>query len=151
MRPLSPPNRSVQRSARPDCPPPDYSAPRFPSLLWPPDDCNHALYNLWDSWRFTLLWTVILYAIFHMGAAAIALLMQTGKRPATWKYLWTVPILYALAAGVEALFAGTITGVVVGAVYLNGNFVLSTWIPFIWGWINVLVLVISSFTIQGGL
>ena len=97
------------------------------------------------------MWTVILYAIFHMGAAAIALLMQTGKRPATWKYLWTVPILYALAAGIEALFAGTITGVVVGAVYLNGNFVLSTWIPFIWAWINVLVLVISSFTIQGGL
>jgi hypothetical protein len=39
----------------------------------------------------------------------------------------------------------------VGAVYFNGRFHMSTWIPFIWGWINVLVLIVSSFTIQGGL
>ena len=38
-----------------------------------------------------------------------------------------------------------------GAVYNAGYFSMSTWIPFIWGWINVLVLIISSFTMQGGL
>ncbi|KAK8114082.1 hypothetical protein PG999_006151, partial [Apiospora kogelbergensis] len=142
---------SVQRSARPDCPPSNYRVPAFPSLSWPPESCYYALYNIWDSWRFTLLWTVILYAIFHIGAAAAALAMQVGKRRTTWKYMWTVPVLYAFIAGIEALFTGTITGIVVGAVYLNGNFVLSTWVPFIWGWINVLVLVVSSFSIQGGL
>ncbi|KAK8048659.1 hypothetical protein PG994_010389 [Apiospora phragmitis] len=163
---------SVQRSARPDCPPSNYQVPAFPSLSWPPESCYYALYNIWDSWRFTLLWTFILYAIFHIAAAAAALAMQIGKRRTTWKYMWTVPVIYALIAGIEALFTGTVTGVVsvapssirwpnsrictdslgsVGAVYLNGNFVLSTWVPFIWGWINVLVLVVSSFSIQGGL
>lgn len=39
----------------------------------------------------------------------------------------------------------------VGAIYLSGHYPMSTWIPFFWGWINVLVLIISSFTIQGGL
>src|SRR3569833_364311 len=39
----------------------------------------------------------------------------------------------------------------VGAVYTSGSFRMSTWIPFIWGWVNVLVQTISSFSIQGGL
>jgi len=38
-----------------------------------------------------------------------------------------------------------------GAVYRAGYFQMSTWIPFVWGWINVFVLVISAFSIQGGL
>jgi hypothetical protein len=36
-------------------------------------------------------------------------------------------------------------------VYRAGDFNMSTAIPFVWGLINVLVLVISSFTMQGGL
>ncbi|KAH6654343.1 hypothetical protein BKA67DRAFT_275800 [Truncatella angustata] len=125
--------------------------PSFPSLYWPAQSCDHAIYYLWDSWRFTTLWTLILYAIFHMGAAGIALGVQVGKHRSTWKYLWTVPIIYAFAAALEAVISGSIVGVLVGAVYFNGRFLMSTWIPFIWGWINVLVLIVSSFTIQGGL
>lgn len=37
------------------------------------------------------------------------------------------------------------------AVYNAGFFAMSTWIPLLWGIINVLVLIIASFTIQGGL
>lgn len=39
----------------------------------------------------------------------------------------------------------------VGAGYLAGNFTMSTWVPFVWGWVNVLVLLVASFRIQGGL
>jgi hypothetical protein len=38
-----------------------------------------------------------------------------------------------------------------GAVYNAGYFSMSTWIPFIWSLINILVLILSSFSIQGGL
>ncbi len=38
-----------------------------------------------------------------------------------------------------------------GAVYDAGSFKMSTIIPFLWALINVLVLIISSFAIQGGL
>ena len=38
-----------------------------------------------------------------------------------------------------------------GSVYEAGNFRMSTWIPMIWGGINMLVLILSSFPMQGGL
>lgn len=61
-------------------------------------------------WRFILLWTMIIYALFHLGAAGIALAMQVGKRRSNWKFLWMVPIFYLVVAGLEALFAGSIVG-----------------------------------------
>lgn len=38
-----------------------------------------------------------------------------------------------------------------GGVYTAGFFRMSTWIPLSWGIINALVLILSSFAIQGGL
>jgi len=43
------------------------------------------------------------------------------------------------------------TYVRLGAVYNSGSFKMSTWIPFVWSLINVLILIVSSFSIQGGL
>jgi len=134
-------------------PPPEYTTPPFPSLPWPPQEASESyrLYYLTDIWRFTLLWTVIIYGLFHLGAAAIALLMQVGRRKSNWKFLWMVPLVYAFVAGVEALMAGSVVGLIVGATYIAGKFDMSTWIPFTWGWVNVLVLILSSFRHQGGL
>lgn len=39
----------------------------------------------------------------------------------------------------------------VGAIYIAAGWYMTTWIPFIWGWVNVFVLVVSSFSISGGL
>jgi len=132
-------------------PPADYVTPPFPSLHWPPQDPTWSLYYVSDIWRFTLTWTLLIYGVFHFGAVAVAFAMQTGKPRSTWKYLWTVPVVYAFIAAFEALFAGSIVGLILGAVYRAGYFSMSTWIPFVWGWINVLVLILSSFSIQGGL
>lgn len=38
-----------------------------------------------------------------------------------------------------------------GAVYESGNFRMSTWLPMIWGGVNVMVLILTSFPMQGGL
>jgi hypothetical protein len=84
--------------------------PPFPSLFWPPNGFPYTLQYISDIWRFTVLWTVIIYAIFHLGAAGIALVMQVGKTRSNWKYIWIVPIIYALVAGFEALFAGSVVG-----------------------------------------
>lgn len=137
------------------------------------------LYELDEMWKFTLFWTLILYGLFHLGAVGVAVLMQGGRRMSSWKYLWLVPLTYALIAGFEGLLAGTLVGLMyvwlcfapmsvavsvcmglpadhpptrrVGASYLVGDFNMSTWIPFVWGWVNVMVLIVSSFRIQGGL
>lgn len=86
--------------------------------------------------------------------------------------MWMVPMVYMLVAGVEAVLAGSVVGLMcvrramffgnsgygalicscrLGAVYDAGSFKMSTIVPFLWALINVLVLIISSFAIQGGL
>jgi len=90
----------------------NYTAPRFPSLYWPPQNFPYTLQNIGDIWRFTFLWTIIIYAIFHLGATGIAFLMQVGKRRSNWKYMWVVPIVYGLVAGFQAMFAGSVVSLV---------------------------------------
>ncbi|KAJ1305063.1 hypothetical protein OPQ81_000103 [Rhizoctonia solani] len=91
-------------------PPADYRPPGWPSLFWPPLEDRYVLYRLGDMVRFTMFWTLVMYAAFHWAAVGIALFVQIGKRRTNWKYLWTVPIIYSVIAAFEALIAGTITG-----------------------------------------
>lgn len=100
----------LSRTTSPRDVPSDATVPPFPSLFWPPQGEDVVLYELDDMWKFTLFWTLILYGLFHMGAAGVAVLMQGGKRRSNWKYLWLVPLVYALIAGAEALIAGTLVG-----------------------------------------
>jgi hypothetical protein len=76
-----------------------------------------------------------------------------GEHPIgeTLTWVWLVPLVYIVIGGLEALFAGSMIGLILGAVYNAGYFRMSTWTPLIWGIINMLVLVVSSFRIQGGL
>ncbi|KXX75922.1 Protein-S-isoprenylcysteine O-methyltransferase [Madurella mycetomatis] len=90
--------------------PAGYTNPPFPSLFWPPQESTVILYELDEMWKFTLYWTLILYGLFHLGAVGVAVLMQVGKRRSHWKYLWLVPLVYALIAGAEALIAGSVAG-----------------------------------------
>ncbi|KAF4932022.1 hypotheticall protein [Colletotrichum viniferum] len=135
-------------------PPTNYKVPSFPSINWQlrdlTDDHRWSLFYIRDIWRFTVIWTFIIYAAVHMGAAAITIAMHTNKR-GSLTYLWAVPLFYAFMAGVQALCAGSVVGLILGAVYNAGYFSMSTWVPLLWGIINVLVLIISSFSIQGGL
>ncbi|OHW90856.1 integral membrane protein [Colletotrichum incanum] len=135
-------------------PPDNYNTPSFPSINWQlrdlTDDHRWSLFHISDIWRFTVLWTTIIYAVVHLGAAAITIAMHTNKR-GSLTYIWAVPLLYLIVSGVQALVAGSVVGLILGAVYNAGFFSMSTWIPLLWGVINVLVLIIASFTIQGGL
>lgn len=162
--------------SHPGRPPNDYSTPHFPSLnirtiYDTSDDRRYTLYYIRDVWRFTVIWTLIGYAAFHMAAVVIAMFAH-GWRISSWKYLWAVPVVYLVIAAMEAIMAGSIVGVMcvfsinpahsaqtgvtnnssrVGAVYRAGYYEMNTWIPAVWAAISVLVLVISSFSIQGGL
>ncbi|KAB5570269.1 hypothetical protein GE09DRAFT_701751 [Coniochaeta sp. 2T2.1] len=92
--------------------PENYTVPRFPSLYWPPETFPYTLFYIGDIWRFTFLWTIIIYAIFHLGSTCVALMMQVGKTRTNWKYMWIVPIVYAFMAGFQAMFAGSVVGLV---------------------------------------
>lgn len=103
-------------------PPTDYEPPGWPSLFWPPLEDRYVLYRLGDMWRFTLLWTLVMYASFHWAAIGIALFVGIGKRRTNWKYLWTVPFVYSAIAGFEALIAGSVTGAM--SVLTSGSLLL---------------------------
>ena len=68
------------------------------------------------------------------------------------------PLFWAMVWGIQGSVRG-FGGVLLmrggrgrlGAVYNAGYFRMSTWIPFVWALVNVLVLILSSFSIQGGL
>lgn len=97
-------------------PPPGYRVPPFPSLGRPvladaTPQRLHTLYHVADAWRFTLLWTLITYAVFHVAAVLLAVLTHGWKR-SSWSYLWAVPGVYLVAAGLEALLAGSVVGLV---------------------------------------
>lgn len=111
---------------------PNYKTPPFPSLYWligPEDVVKPAyLYHVKDSWRFTLFWTLIIYEAAHLLAATYAVIIvwsggrsnlikgkSSGKAGGIggWKklrVLWMVPIVYGVVAGVEALLAGSVVG-----------------------------------------
>jgi hypothetical protein len=36
--------------------------------------------------------------------------MQLGKGKSAWQYVWIIPLVYALIAGIEAVLAGSIIG-----------------------------------------
>lgn len=136
-------------------PPAGYTTPKFPSLNVQTihDRSENRVYTLYyvrDVWRFTALWTIIVYVLFHLAAVIIALSTH-GRRISTWKYLWVLPIVYIFIAGLQAIVTGSIVGAAVGAVYNAGYYEMNTWIPVVWAFISVLVLIISSFSIQGGL
>ncbi|KAG5992420.1 hypothetical protein E4U43_003794 [Claviceps pusilla] len=139
----------------PGDPPPNYETPLFPSLnvktlLDRTPNRVYTLYYISDVWKFTVLWTLITYAFFHLTAVLIAL-FNHGLKKSSWRFLWAVPITYLFIAGIEAIIAGSVVGLILGAVYKAGYYEMNTWIPCTWGFINVLILIISSFPVQGGL
>jgi hypothetical protein len=137
------------------------------------------LYYTSDIWRFTLYWTLLSFGAVHGFASGWAVLMQlrsafarahSRSRKAaaaaggagsaavqgssvkqTLGWVWLVPVVYCVVGGIEAILAGSVEGLVLGTVYNAGYYRMSTWMPFIWGLINVLVLILASFSIQGGL
>jgi hypothetical protein len=69
----------------------------------------------------------------------------------SWKLVWVVPVLYVVLAGIEAFLSGSMVGGLLGALYNSAFARMSTWIPFVWGLISTLILVLGSFAIQGGM
>ncbi|EMC99017.1 hypothetical protein BAUCODRAFT_146005 [Baudoinia panamericana UAMH 10762] len=133
-----------------DTRPLSYTPPQFPALYWPfpvYGTQTQYLYDARSMWLFTLYWTLICVVGIHIIAASYAVAMQWKN----WKIVWVVPIIYVVVGGIEAVIAGNVVGGLLSGVYSVGYFRMSTWIPLSWGIINTLVLVLSSFAIQGGL
>ncbi|KAL8766169.1 MAG: hypothetical protein Q9209_006974, partial [Squamulea sp. 1 TL-2023] len=89
--------------------PADRKTPSFPALYWPisvlPGEPQY-LYTVQDAWRFTLFWTLIVFEVCHLAASSYAFMVQWRN----WKLMFGVTLVYALLAGIEALMAGSLVG-----------------------------------------
>jgi len=87
--------------------PANYTTPSFPSLYWPispsPDEPQFLYYSN-DIWHFTLLWTLALYAGFHLASGVYAFFMMPSKMSLG------IPVVFAIVGGIEATMAGSIVG-----------------------------------------
>lgn len=91
--------------------PTDYTTPPFPSLYNPVNVLPGKAYYLYyasDIWRFTLYWTLIIYAAAHLGAVLCAVTMQWRN----WKLVWGMPLVYGVIGGLESVLAGSVVGLV---------------------------------------
>jgi len=62
------------------------------------------LYYSDDIWRFTLFWTLVLYAGFHLASGMYAFFMMPSKMSLG------IPLVFAIVGGIEATMAGSIVG-----------------------------------------
>ena len=114
--------------------PANYRTPHFPSLYWligPPNIVQPVyLYHIKDIWKFTLFWTIIIFEASHLLAGTYAMvIVWWGTRSSRLKGgmgrktrgkgalglgkisgMWAVPVVYGLVAGIEALLAGSVVG-----------------------------------------
>lgn len=87
----------------------NHTSPNFPGLYWPisvlPGEPQY-LYQVKDVWLFTLFWTLIVFEGCHIAASGYAFAVQ----PRNWKIMVGVVALYTILAGIEALMAGSVVG-----------------------------------------
>jgi len=89
--------------------PAGYVTPAFPGLnlhFASVTDSPYRLFYSSDMWRFTLYWTLIMYAAIHIATSFYACVIQWRN----WKVIWITPFLFLLVGGLEALIAGSVVG-----------------------------------------
>lgn len=129
--------------------PVDYVSPPFPSLYLPVNSAayNRAiLYYASDVWRFTVFWTMTFFAAFHFCAAFWAFAVHRNITGFFW-----IVLFYLLFSGFQAFVSGCVVSLFIWAVYSAGTFGMTTWVPFAWGVIQILVQVITSYSMMSTL
>ncbi|ORX55112.1 hypothetical protein DM01DRAFT_257707 [Hesseltinella vesiculosa] len=110
-------------------------APNWPSLYWP----FGPGYDPIEQFRDT---SHTLYYI--QGLLAFVTLAKT--RTLRLYILILIPFIFAIGGAFTTFITGSLLGVAVALVYMTGYFVMTTWIPFLWALINILILVIGGYS-----
>ncbi|CAR56731.1 May24p [Kluyveromyces lactis] len=121
-----------------------YQVPDFPSLYWPMNNGKFSvayLYYLPDIWRFTIFWTMILFAIVYGTTGAIA---WTTHKKILFGF-WMIP-LYIMIGMAQAFVSGTVVGILIAIIYKAGLFAMSTWIPLCCAVVQILFNVSTSYS-----
>ncbi|PKK69227.1 hypothetical protein RhiirC2_661654, partial [Rhizophagus irregularis] len=99
------------------------------------------IYNNLEIWLFTVLWTIIFFTVIYGLAGIWAWFVFHKYR---WSFL--VPIGFVTVALLTGFVSGTTVGLVLAAIYTFGSFKISVWIPFLWGLIQALILLMGCYS-----
>ncbi|KAG0049100.1 hypothetical protein BGZ83_006050 [Gryganskiella cystojenkinii] len=127
-------------------PPSDYVTPPWPSLYWPvTDPLNHGVFMYYprDIWRFTTYWTLIFIVSIYTLAGFWACLVFSRRH---YKWAILLPVLFFITGAFIAFLSGSLVGLAIAAVYNAGLYRMSTWVPFLWGLIQALVVIMGSYS-----
>ncbi|KAG2231804.1 hypothetical protein INT48_005459 [Thamnidium elegans] len=132
------------------------TAPDWPSLYWPFGhgfdplnliaDIPHSLYYLSDIWRFTFVWSLLFSLAIYLPAGIWAFIMLAKSRTLKWYILITIPFVFVLGGAITSFVTSSVIGVALSFVYNAGFFVMSTWIPFLWALIHILIVLVGSYS-----
>ncbi|KAL7751400.1 hypothetical protein RI367_003260 [Sorochytrium milnesiophthora] len=125
--------------------PNDYTSPSWPSLYNPLNRQTTGgvfMYYREDIWRFSLIWSVVLFTVVYGAAGCWG--YTVFFRRTRWAFL--LPVVFLFTAGLVGTLFGSIFGLVIAAVYNAGAFKMSTWTPFLWSLLQVLISVIGAYS-----
>ncbi|CAG8590130.1 3215_t:CDS:2 [Paraglomus brasilianum] len=116
-------------------------SPSWPSLYWPLSESKVNLWSPNDMIRFTLYWTIIFFEVIYGVAGLWALVVS-------WRYKWSymIPVAFVVTALLTGSLSGSIVGGVLAALYGAGKFPMSTWVPFLWGLVQALIVVMGCYS-----
>lgn len=123
-----------------------YSTPAFPSLYLPVglhSDEYEALFLIYtsDIWRFSVYWALIFYSLTYgiVGICACVSMFwrssrqhQMDRQHCKLQHLRLLIVfaLYMFLGLLNAFLSGSVTGLVLNAIYRAGSLTMTTWIPF---------------------
>lgn len=93
-----------------------------------------------------MLWSIIFSLVVYTTAGIWAFLMLAKSRTFKWHTLILIPFIFVVGGSIASFVIGSIMGVALAFVYNAGFFVMSTWIPFLWALIHILVVLIGSYS-----
>ncbi|KAM0755693.1 hypothetical protein T439DRAFT_320403 [Meredithblackwellia eburnea MCA 4105] len=121
-------------------PPDDYIEPRWPGLYQPFKSPKY-LYNPYAIWRFTLLWTLVLFGVVF-ALAGFVVIPIFAKRHLRLSLL--APLVFVSFGLLGALISSTIVGYALAALYNAAFLRMSTFVPALWAAIQTLVLLVGA-------
>lgn len=75
-----------------------------------------------------------------------AFMMFAKTRTLNWYVLVMIPFMFVVGGAIASFVIGGIIGVAIAVVYNAGFFVMSTWMPFLWALIHILIVIIGSYS-----
>lgn len=116
------------------------SSLRWPGLYQPFDQPTY-LYNPYAIWRFTVIWTLLLFGA-TFACAGFLVVPVFAKRHFRLSLL--APLVFVTVGLLGAFISATIVGYALAAVYNAAFLRMSTFVPALWGALQTLVLLLFA-------